>query len=284
VIHIRTMTAADLALGMRLKCQAGWNQVQSDWQRFLSMQPDGCFVAEWNGMPVGTTVACIFDNVAWLAMVLVDAAARGKGIGGALIRHALTFVERAGVRTVRLDATPLGRPLYEKFGFMQDYELSRYEGVLRTPAESYPSRTAALVRTAQSTEYLQLFALDQAVVGADRRKFLSRLFDDNPDDVRVVCGDGDLEGYLAVRAGSEALQIGPCMATERAGAALLTDAARRFAGRRVMIDVPHDNAPAVRAVQAMRLEAARSFTRMHRGPRRCDDPTRLWASSGPELG
>ena len=91
--HIRLMTSADLDLAMRLKSQAGWNQTQADWRRFLAMQPDGCFVAELDGVAVGTAVGCVFGDVAWIAMVLVDLAARARGVGTALVQHAMSFVE-----------------------------------------------------------------------------------------------------------------------------------------------------------------------------------------------
>ena len=59
------MTTDDLPLGMRLKAQAGWNQVSADWQRFLELEPDGCFVGQWHGQPVATTTTCVFGSVAW---------------------------------------------------------------------------------------------------------------------------------------------------------------------------------------------------------------------------
>ena len=90
----RQMTVADLGLGMRLKSQAGWNQMEADWRRFLEMQPDACFVAEFDGVSLGTAVGCMFGSVAWIAMVLVDASSRGRGIGTALMQHALAFVDR----------------------------------------------------------------------------------------------------------------------------------------------------------------------------------------------
>ena len=68
------MTIDDLRLGLRLTRQAGWNQTESDWLRFIDMEPEGCFVAELNGSSVGTTTTCIFDKVAWIAMVLVGTA------------------------------------------------------------------------------------------------------------------------------------------------------------------------------------------------------------------
>src|SRR5438552_875414 len=97
--HVRPMTAADLPLGLRLSHQAGWNQTEADWKRLFACQPDGCFVAEWDGTPVGTTTTAIFGEVAWVAMVLVDEAARGRGVGTALVGHALEFLDRRRIPT-----------------------------------------------------------------------------------------------------------------------------------------------------------------------------------------
>src|SRR5262245_64942987 len=88
MLRIRTMTPADIPLGMRLKSQNGWNQLEADWQRLLAMEPDGCFVAEANDVGVGTACTCVFGSVAWIAMVLVDAERRKQGIGTALMEHA----------------------------------------------------------------------------------------------------------------------------------------------------------------------------------------------------
>jgi GNAT superfamily N-acetyltransferase len=95
MLRVRAMTEADIALGMRLKGQAGWNQLEPDWRRALQLQPDGCFVAELDGMAAATTTTCIFGSVAWIALVLVDEALRGRGIGTALMNAALAFLDRS---------------------------------------------------------------------------------------------------------------------------------------------------------------------------------------------
>jgi ribosomal protein S18 acetylase RimI-like enzyme len=135
MIHLRAMTGADIPLGMRLKTQAGWNQTETDWRRFLRMQPDGCFVAQWGGQDVATTTTCIFGSVGWIAMVLVDTEYRHRGVGTRLVQHALSFLDERQIPTARLDATALGRPVYERLGFAAEYELMRMEGVA-TGAES----------------------------------------------------------------------------------------------------------------------------------------------------
>ncbi|HZT80624.1 MAG TPA: GNAT family N-acetyltransferase [Gemmataceae bacterium] len=278
MIRVRPMTAADVPLGMRLKEQAGWNQLEADWQRFLDMEPAGCFVAELDGTPAGTTTTCVFGPVAWVAMVLVDQAVRGRGVGRALMEHALAFLDGRGVRSVRLDATPLGRPLYEKLGFVTEYELGRHAG---PPSSTGP---VAGVTTGCHAHHEEILRLDQAVSGADRRKFLSRLFAERPEELRVVERAGRLPGYLTVRPGSSALQIGPCMASAEAGPLLLADAFHRHAGRTVYVDVPLSHAVAREIAAEHGLAMQRLLLRMGRGEPAGERVAELWASSGPELG
>jgi GNAT superfamily N-acetyltransferase len=281
------MTLADLPAAMRLKSQAGWNQVEADWRRFLEMQPDGCFVAELDGAaggPVGTTVTCIFADVAWIAMVLVDADLRRQGIGTALLHHALEFVDRRGVASVRLDATPLGKPLYEKLGFATEYTLSRYAGDSAALASRTGCEQDCVKRPTQPGELERLIALDRGVTGTHRRKYLERLFVDNAEGIRIFEGAAGIEGYLMVRPGSDALQVGPCVGTLQACVALLDETAARHAGQSVFLDVPTRNLAAVHFAEIQDLKVQRTLVRMCRGRPVKEDDRRLFASSGPELG
>jgi len=90
----------------------------------MDLQPEGCFVAEIDGASVGTTTTCVFGSVAWVGMVLVEVNARRKGVATALLKHALNFLEKQQVKSIRLDATAAGLPVYEKFGFTPEYQLA----------------------------------------------------------------------------------------------------------------------------------------------------------------
>src|SRR5919112_846030 len=103
MVDLRPMTAADLADGMRLKAEAGWNQVEADWRRFLALGGEGCFVAERDGRVVGSVTTCQFGSIGWVAMLLVEKAHRGEGIGRGLLLRALEHLEGRGARSVRLD-------------------------------------------------------------------------------------------------------------------------------------------------------------------------------------
>ena len=134
LLTLRPMSDADIPLGLRLSRQAGWNQIEADWRRMRDLEPEGGVVAEWDGVPVGTTIAVTFGPIAWIAMVLVDEAYRGRGIARRLMATALEWLDERGVATVRLDATPLGQPVYERLGFQPQFELQRWDGTCRHAA------------------------------------------------------------------------------------------------------------------------------------------------------
>lgn len=287
------MTIDDLELGLRLTKQAGWNQTESDWLRFMNMEPAGCFVAELDGASVGTTATCILGRAAWIAMVLVDVDARGRGVGTALLKHALNYLEERKVKTVRLDATPAGQPIYEKLGFIPEYKLARFEGI------ALPDKRKPVVTKPTPELFESIIEFDNRMTGTDRAKMLSRLFEEFPENIRIIRHRNLIEGYITARPGANAVQIGPCIAaSERhprikygagsaegnAGPALLCDALKRWAGKKVFVDIPLDNPEAVKIAESSGLRIQRHFTRMYRGEPVKDNVRALWASSGPEKG
>jgi GNAT superfamily N-acetyltransferase len=288
------MTAADLPFGLRLSEAAGWNQIAADWQRFLDLQPDGCFVAEYDGVAVGTTTTCIFGSVAWIAMVLVAEAARGRGVGTALLEHALRFLDQRGIATVRLDARPMGQPIYERLGFVEQYRIAHYEGTLpAAPSdkseewgvrseEKEGSPYSSLLTPHSNDCWEELMDLDERITRTDRRRLLRRLFSEHP--VRWVAERDQPHGYWSARPGKKMIRLGPCIATASAGPLLLADACHRYAGQLVSIDVPVVNEAAKQWVEAHGLTVQHTLMRMCRGTPVVEEVELLWASSGPEKG
>ena len=54
---------------------------------------------------------------------------RGGGIGRRLMEQALEHLSGRRVVSMKLDATPAGKPLYEKLGFITELVIQRWEGV-----------------------------------------------------------------------------------------------------------------------------------------------------------
>ncbi len=281
-ITIRQMNFDDIPLGITLKRAAGWNQTEADWRRFLTLSPEGCFVAELDGKGVGTVAAFVFENVAWIAMVLVSPDARGQGLGTKLMSHALDWLDSKKVPCVRLDATPLGQPIYEKLGFKAEYKLNRFEGVLPSIVMS---QAHALISPVETQSDLQdCLNLDRTVTGTQREPLIRALYADEPKGFYKF-GQPTAAGYMAFRPGENATFLGPCCAiSQLAGESLLYHAARLNAGKRVFIDIPLDNQPAVDIVTALGLKPQRPLLRMAKGTNVTDFPSCIWATTGPEKG
>mgnify|MGYP000897580774 CR=1 FL=1 len=72
---------------------------------------------------------------AWIEDVVVDTAARGQGIGEALVRTALEEAARAGAISVELTSRPsreAANRLYQRLGFIQP-QTNFYRYVIRKP-------------------------------------------------------------------------------------------------------------------------------------------------------
>ena len=285
----RAMTDADVPLGMRLKTQAGWNQCDADWRRFLQLAPEGCFVAEVDGAPAGTVVAVVFGPVAWIGMVLVDEAQRGKGIGSALMRHVLAHLDaQPGITSVRLDATHLGAPIYRKLGFEDQFELIRMQRDAHANGDtetSSPPEAPCRIAQAMPDDLDAMHALDQAATETDRRSLLDILLREQPDFAWCAREESRVTAYLLARPGSGATQIGPAIAPDTLTAKALLDAAlNRFTDQPLFLDVPSDNSDVLEHLHALGFIEQRRFTRMTRGRPIYEHVPHLLASSGPEKG
>jgi len=283
-IHIRVLTEADVPFGMQLRELAGWNQLEADWRRFLAMQPDGCFVAEVDGTPAGTATTTQYGHrFGWVGMVLVLPEKRRRGVGTALLRHCIEYLEDRGVACVKLDATPLGKKLYDTLGFVDEYHIERKQ------VDAAPTATSdqAGVSAMEPEDIDLLSQYDAPIFGAARTQHLSLLFDQMPDGCFVHRGcDGGIDGYLFTRPGANAYQIGPWAADDGAvGEALLGRALGRLRGCPVFLDVPMTHPGPSDIVARPGFETQRPLIRMYRGENVAPgEVARAYAFCGPETG
>ncbi len=112
---------------MALKEEAGWNQTEQDWIKLLDAAPNGCFGIEIDGTIAATTTAvCYETELAWIGMVLTAGRFRRRGLAGALLERALGYLSSRGVDWIKLDATEMGRPVYQQFGFEDECIVERW--------------------------------------------------------------------------------------------------------------------------------------------------------------
>nr|WP_296069532.1 GNAT family N-acetyltransferase [uncultured Actinoplanes sp.] len=92
-------------------------------------------IAKVDGQIMGTLTLVTFPIPtgmrAWIEDVVVDEAARGRGVGAALTTEAVRLAEAAGARTVDLTSRPsreAANRLYQRLGFQpRETNVYRYE-------------------------------------------------------------------------------------------------------------------------------------------------------------
>jgi hypothetical protein len=266
---------------MRLKSLAGWNQVEDDWRLFLSAGPEGCFVAESEGMVVGTVTSVNYQNLlSWIAMVLVDPDHRRRGIGTSLLNAALESLSEC--QSVKLDATAAGRKLYESLGFVEECGVTRMVAEEPGAAGAFPPE----VRPLGEGDLGAAAGLDCRALGADRGAVLRALRDRTPELAWALARGGCLEAFCLGRRGSRLHQVGPVVAQSAEDAVGVAVAAlSRMAGRPTVIDVPEVQGEFRQWLGQLGFRQQRAFVRMRLGPNTSPGmPAMQFAIAGPELG
>jgi ribosomal protein S18 acetylase RimI-like enzyme len=265
---LRPARPADLARLGPLYELAGFGARLAGVVGFARTRLDGeVVVADAGGELVGVAAGAVFGATGWVGGVAVAPAHRRAGLGGALTEAIVEFLEGRGVATVLLHATALGRPVYERLGFLPETSYLTVSGpTLPRPPEEPP------VRPGRAADLEAVLALDRRATGEDRRRLLTALW---PAGGLVAAGDGRPLGYHLAspwRSGGATIAADP-----RAGLALL-DAVRAAPGDEVAISVPSANTAALRALESAGFRERYRTIRMYRGPRVAWDPAALFAA------
>ncbi|MGH9407122.1 MAG: GNAT family N-acetyltransferase [Terriglobia bacterium] len=242
------------------------------------------FVAEYEGKVCGTVATIIYDDqLAWIGMILVSPSQRGRGIGTQLLKLAVDQLDSRGPLTIKLDATPQGKPMYHKFGFEPEYEIERWMRGSVTSAQP-AQREKELDEGGADVE--SIAAMDCEAFGWNRGSILRSLDRDAPEFTAAIWNGGALAGCTLGRHGLHADQLGPWLAEDR-------DVARKLLARFInhsareflMADCLKTNPFACELLRSAGFEFSRALTRMVRGADYSKRRSELvCAILGPEFG
>lgn len=267
-LTIQKMQASDLSVMDSLRAMENWNQTQADLESFLHYEPEGCFLALWDGTPAGTVTTTTYGaDLGWIGMMLVHPEYRRRGIASALIQTSLDYLNRVGVSCIKLDATPAGEPVYERLGFRSEWTFQRWERagapppVFRDNAETFePSDD------------------DARAFGANRSTWLKSLAERS----RVV---EDAGGFGMLRGGLQAAYLGPVISDDPTRARRMIQELLGSCESRVFWDVPGPNAAAVEIATALGFQPVRTLLRMWTGRTLLSgDVSRQYAIADPATG
>jgi len=281
-VEIDMLREVHLAAALQIQEGEHWNQTVRDWKRLLQLNPAGCFGAFCAGKLIGTVTVITYQrHLAWIGMMLVAPEYRGRGIGKRLMCTALDHCQHRRVRTVKLDATPAGRPLYESLGFTAECEIERWQGQAALP-KARPSRQRRRNRNLHST----VCKLDDQAFYASRKRLLHSLLLDCCVTPALQMDDSGqaLLGYALARNGSRGCYLGPIIATEQGVAVGLFDSLLESLAKEVFVDICVRNADFVASLIKRGFARQRSLTQMTLGQQSTPISNLVFAIAGPELG
>ena len=232
------------------------------------------FVAEVDGAIVGTAVGTRNGAAGWVGSVFVDAAHRGRGVGGALTDHVIGALEAAGCETLLLVATTAGRPMYERLGFRYDTEYHAIE------ADGLDAGEPELTPW-QPTDLPAMVELDAAATGEDRSHLL-RAFASPTSATTLRGADGELRGYVVrARWGG-----GATVALTSDDGVRILQGRRRAAGpgARVRAGLLAANAAGLERLAGLGWRPAWTGPRLVRGRPLEWQPTQIWGQFNFAIG
>jgi GNAT superfamily N-acetyltransferase len=283
-LRLRLLTENDLAFADSVRALAGWNQTPADWRRLLALEPNGCFLAEWNGTPVGTATTTTFGlDLAWIGMVLVHPEYRRRGVGKALLERCLEYLRAGGLRCIKLDATPVGKTVYDNLGFKSEWTLTRWAN---PNVAIGPAATAPGLRNWRAQDAGVLDRLDAAAFGVSRARLVQALAPQSHAAAIWESQPGLITGYGLVRPGARAFYLGPVVAELAKTALILVEALlTQCGGHPVFWDIPDPNTAAGEWARQHGFTPQRPLIRMYLCENRHPgDPQQQVALTGPETG
>ncbi len=234
---VRKMTEADLALALEWAAAEGWNPGLHDAHCFYAADPEGFFVGERNGVPIGCVSAVRYGSgFGFLGLYIVKAEHRGQGFGLELWPAAL---DHLGDRVIGLDGVVAQQENYRKSGFRLAFRNIRHKGSGGGAGPSGLTDLAAI-------PIEEILRYDATAFPAPRGTFLKSWIG-QPQAVALGVVDARrLKGYGVLRASREGFKIGPLFADdEETAERLFSGLMARAPGAAVFLDTPEANPGAV---------------------------------------
>lgn len=276
-IAIRSMTVRDLPAATELSQEQQWPHRIEDWQLFLE-SGEG-LAAVRDGKLIGTTLGWRFGpDMATIGMVIVSPAAQGRGIGRQLMDE---MIARLGNRTIVLNATEEGLPLYQKLGFVETGRILQHQGIARDVPLAELTRGDRIRPKGKADT--KLADLHSAASGMDRAELFRALAAQS--DTVVYTRDNVPVGFAMLRRFGRGWAIAPVVAPDAAVAkALILHWLGVKQGSFCRIDVTEESGLGA-WLDSLGLPRVGSVRTMARGPAPVSGPNaKIFALAAQALG
>jgi len=257
---VRKMLKSDMPELMRLKNDEGWNQTEHDWELLINYNDSVNLVGEMDNKIVGTITTINYANkVAWIGMMLVDKYYRRRGISNILLKDAIEKLKDCD--SIKLDATADGHHVYQKIGFIDEYEIGR---IINSSVSRINLDNKITTQQISKSEMNEIAQFDELVFGANRKEMLMYLFNNAPELAWMVKDNNEVAGFCLGRNGTRFTQIGPVHASSDIEIkSLITSALNQVIGQSVVVDLLADKESIESWLAENGFEKQRTFERMY---------------------
>ncbi|MFA7562767.1 MAG: GNAT family N-acetyltransferase [Methanoculleus sp.] len=256
---VRRMQRQEVDTAVDWAAEEGWNPGIHDAEAFYTADPEGFFIAELDGEPIGSlSVVNYSEAFAFAGLYILKPEYRNRGYGNRLFAAGMAH---AGDRNVGGDGVLAMQEKYRtRSGFTLAYRNIRFEGT------GEGSKTEGQADTG-TVPFGLLAAYDARHFPAPRPRFLSAWLRQEGTCGRVIFGqNGDIAGYGVMRRCRYGHKIGPLFAdTSGIAEEIFLALSSQAPGEPIYLDVPEPNAAAMalarRRGMAPVFETARIYTK-----------------------
>ena len=197
-------TLEDVNFASKLTSGEKWHaEIETEIKALFENNPEGCFIAEINGEPVGICIATNYAQAGFIGDLIVSPNRRNMGIGKSLMENAINYLKANNTQNIFLDGVRKAVPLYQKMGFQHLCRSLRFFGQV-SPRDS--NNVSLITRT----DLPEIIELDQQVFGSDRSFFLERRLRNYPDLCLKLLHQNRIQAYLFARSGTGGwITLGP---------------------------------------------------------------------------
>lgn len=284
MVGLRRLELRDIEQVIQLSKAEKWNQTEKEWEMLIGNPQNICLAATAGDKVIGTATAINYENeVAWIGMVIVDKEYRGQKISKMLLSN---LIESLGEGTsLKLDATPAGQPVYNKFGFTEEYLVNRFT-TASVIKNSLPFEREISVERAILKDLLEIIEFDKQIFGANRKQLFEFLFFNYPERVWLLKQNGQITGIALGRKGNRFHHIGPVLASNFKDAKkLISNSLKSLEDQPVVVDVLDDKTELMNWLSTLGFTKQRYFVRMYRNENIfAGQPNNQFLICGPEFG
>ena len=280
---VRPMQPDDIVYAMKLSNAESWNQTEKDWKLLIESPQNVCLVAECNNKIIGTTTAMNYANrIAWIGMVLVATEWRGQGVSKLLLTNILKKLE--SFPSIKLDATPAGQRVYEKFDFKDESRIARV--VTGSMKNLSLDDDPVLTESIRLNDIEEIIGFDEHIFGSNRGRLIESLIHRYPQKAWLLRRNNSIAGFALGREGNKYHQVGPVFgSTSDDVKILIRKALKELTNQPVVIDVLCEKEDLINWLYSIGFTMQRHFVRMYKKENSFPgDLNKQYLICGPEFG